>query len=249
MLPYFGNDVFPGCQRNHVTGITAETVHAPPAPGDKDIRHVLPQARLGIIQFGQIFPGNAPGAGNLDTAFGASDQPVRMSFMQTGGPAGVIDGNVDQDFGIALMDRVHQFDKLLQRRCVRIKFSQGGVNSGKAQSGVRTAESSHAPIGCRCGVDWQQQKNSASEFTDNKVELPNEIAKGSGGRNNGIAVFVQFTDRLFIRRRQLLGSGFIGAKLPHKGIINDVGTAGIGRFNIDGGIWPRRPCGLRFTFF
>ncbi len=98
--------------------------------------------------------------------------------MQPGGPSGVIDGNVDQDFGIALMNRVHQFDKLFQRGRMRIKFSQSRVNGGKTQSGVRAAKSSHAPIGCRRGVDWQQQKNAASQFANNKVEFSDQVSKG-----------------------------------------------------------------------
>ena len=169
--------------------------------------------------------------------------------MQARGPSGVIDGNVDKDFGIALMDRVYQFDKLLHGCGVRIKFSQGRVNGGKTQSSVRAAESSHAPIGGGRGVDWQQHQNAASEFADNKVELPDQVSKGPGGRDNGIAVFIEFADAFFIRRGQYLSSGFIGAKLPYKGIIDDVGTAGVGRFDIDSGVGSRRPYGLCFTFF
>ena len=99
--------------------------------------------------------------------------------MQSGGPAGMIDGYVDKNFGIALMNSVNQFDELFQRRGMRIKLRQSRVDGRKAQSGVRAAESSHAPVGCRCGVDRQQQKDTASELTDYKIKLPDQIAKGS----------------------------------------------------------------------
>ena len=51
--------------------------------------------------------------------------------MQTGSPAGMVDGNVNNDFSIAEMDGIDQFEKLFQRRGRRIEFGQRRVN-GKA---------------------------------------------------------------------------------------------------------------------
>ena len=40
--PHFCRDVFPHGRGDHVTGIATESIHALPAPMQKDLRHFLP---------------------------------------------------------------------------------------------------------------------------------------------------------------------------------------------------------------
>ena len=99
--------------------------------------------------------------------------------METGGPAGVVDGNVNKNLGPAFMDGVHQFDELLQwgRPCV--EFGQGRIDGGKTQRSVWTSKPSHAGICGRRGMDRKQLDDTASKFIYNEIEFFDQVAKGS----------------------------------------------------------------------
>ena len=164
-----------------------------------------------------------------------------MGFVKIRGPAGMVDGDVDKNPGIAQMNGIHQFDKLFQGSGVMIKFSQGGVNRGKAQCGIRTAESSHAAIGGGGGMNRQQHQNPAPELAQNKIQFADQIPERSRGRNHRITDFVKICDELLIRTDRMIATCFVGTELAHKGVINDVGAAGIRRINVEDGIGARGP--------
>jgi len=59
----FGDDVFPGGDGNFIAGVAAEAVDAAFAPEEKYVGHVLPEVAVGVVEFGEVFPEDAPGAG------------------------------------------------------------------------------------------------------------------------------------------------------------------------------------------
>jgi hypothetical protein len=111
----------------------------------------------------------------------------------------MIDGNINQNFAVALVNGIDQFDELFQRGGMGVEDSQGRVNSRKAQCGIGASKSSHAAIGGRCGMNRKQHYNSAPEVADNKVELGDQITKRSRGRNYGIITLIKIPDAFFQR--------------------------------------------------
>ena len=173
-----GNDILPGGDRNHISGITAETVHTPATPSKKNIGHVLPQVLVGIVQGRQISPYYSPGAWNLDLPLRVPDKPLGMGLMEAGGPAGVVNGNINKNPGLAFMDGVYKFDELLQWRCPRVEFGQGRIDCGKTQRGIRTTKPSHAGVCGGRGMYRKQLDDTASEFAYNEIEFSDQVAKG-----------------------------------------------------------------------
>ena len=78
-------------------------------------------------------------------------------------------------------------------------------------------------------MDRQQLEVAAPQVVNDKIELGNQVAKGSGGRNHRISGLVQFGDRVLLIGCQLQVGFFAGAELADKGIVNDIGPAGFGR--------------------
>jgi len=54
-----------------------------------------------------------------------------MSGVQARGPAGMIDGNIEKEFGIAGMHSIHEFDKLFQGRGLGVKFGKRRIDGDK----------------------------------------------------------------------------------------------------------------------
>ena len=123
------------------------------------------------IQFGKVFPVHPPGPGYLDFPLGAPDQPLGVGFVKTGGPAGVVDGDVDKYPGVALVNGIHQLDKLFQRGGMMIKFGQGRIHRGEAQGRIGTAESSHTSEGGGGGMNRQQHQIAATQLAQNKIKF------------------------------------------------------------------------------
>ena len=85
-----------------------------------------------VIQFGQIFPVYPPRSGDFNLTLGAPYQPLGMGFVKGGRPTGMINGDIDKYSGIALMNRVYQFNELFQGGGAGIKLRQGRIDGGKA---------------------------------------------------------------------------------------------------------------------
>ena len=99
--------------------------------------------------------------------------------METGGPTGVVDSDVDKNRGLTLMDCIHQLDELLKRCGPRIEFGQCRINGCKTKGCIRAAKASHPGIGGRRGMDRQQLDNPASQLTDDEIQFFYQITKGS----------------------------------------------------------------------
>ena len=247
LLPDPGSDVFPGGRGDHVPGIAAEAIHPSAAPDKKDICQIFPEIQFAVVQFGQVAPGNAPGAGGMDGTVRLPDQPVRMGFVEFCSPAGVVDSDVDEKFCIPLVDFVRQFDKLIQRGRFSVELRQRGIDRRKIEGGIRTAEASHTPVNGGSGIDRQQVDDPAFQVVHNVVQLPDQIPESAGAGDEGVAVIVKFLQ--FLRRNALRqrGDGFVPVlpELADKGAVHAVGAAIGGGFHIDMHIMPFRPDRLR----
>ena len=74
---------------------------------------------------------------------------------QSGRPTGMVDSNIDDDSGVAVVDGIHNFEELLQGCRTGIEHRQRRVNGCETQRRVWTAETAHATVGGRCGVNGQ----------------------------------------------------------------------------------------------
>jgi hypothetical protein len=98
-------------------------------------------------------------------------------------------------------------------------------------------------------MNRQQLDHSAAKFSDNEIKFLDKIPEFSGWWDNCVSFFIQGLDE-----RILLGSGFsppafIRPELADKGVVYDIGAAGVGRFHINNGIGASRPYGLMSVFF
>ena len=196
---------------------------------------------MAVIQLGEIFPVHPPCPGNLNLTLWAPHQPLGMGFVKICGPAGMIDGDIDKYPGIAPVHGVHQFDELLQGGSVMIKFGQGWINRGKAQRGIGAAKSSHAAIGGGGGMNRQQHQNSAAKLAQDKIQFAHQVPEGPRWRNHTISALVEPGDEILIQVGQEFNTGLVGTELAYERIVNNVGTAIVGRINVQDGIGARGP--------
>ena len=236
LAAHAGHDVAPGLNRYHITGVAAKPVDAPPAPPQKDLGHVAPEVLVAEVQAGQVLPAHAPGPGHLDAALGVAGQPLGVGLVQAGGPTRVVDGDIQVEPGVALVDGVDQFDELLQRGGLGVELRQGRIDLGEAQGGIRAAEAAHAGVGRGGGVDGQKLQDAAAQFAHDEVQFADQIAEGPRRRNDRVAVPVQGRDAFAAGRVRLKAAALVGAELAHEGIVNDVGGTGFGRGDVDHGV-------------
>ena len=134
---------------------------------------------------------------------------------------------------------VDEFDELFQWGGLGVEFGQGRIHGGKTQGGVRAAETAHAGIGGGRGMDganswmmrhprWPMMKSS-SPIRSRKVPEGGMTVKPASS---------QIFDRRIDRRHAPV---LVGTELADKGIVDDVGTTGVGRRHIDDGVGSRRP--------
>ena len=91
----FGDDVAPGGCGDFVAGVTAEAVDAAAAPEEEDFGHVAPEVAVGVVEFGEVFPEDAPGTGGFEGVVGGvAGKPFGVVVLEVGGPSGVVDGHV-----------------------------------------------------------------------------------------------------------------------------------------------------------
>ena len=124
---------------------------------------------------------------------------------------------------------------------MRVEDSQGRINCGEAQGRIGAAKSSHAAVSGRRGMDRQKHEDFASQVADNEVKFGDQVAKGPRGRDDRKVTLIKLMDMLCDVRRRRQAAGLVGTKLPHKSIINGVGTAGICSVNVNANIVSRRP--------
>ena len=245
-LPHPGNDVGPCGRRNHIAGIAAETVHSARTPDTEHLRQIFPELGFLMIQFRQIPPDHSPGPGGMNGSIRIADKPVGMFLMQSGGPARVIDRYVNEKLRILPVDGIHQFEKLIQRRCLAVEFGKRGIHFGEVQRGIGTAVTPHSPVHRRRRRDRKQMNDPALQTVDYVIQLPDQIPERAGRRNHRIPVRVQRGNPLprdsFRKTRMQFVA--IHPELPHKGAVHRIGTTvGSGGY-IDVQIVPGNP--LRF---
>ena len=187
-----------------------------------------------VVEPGQVLPLHAPRPGDLDPALGGAGEPLRVVDVEVGGPAGVVDGDVQEDPRVTPVNRVHELHELLHRGGLRVEHGQRRVDSPETQGGIGAAEAAHAAIGGRGGVDGQQHEDAAAQDPDDEIELRREIAEGPRGRNDGEPRRVQGLHTLPGLRGQGGLPGLVGSELPHEGVVDDVPAAGFGRFDVEG---------------
>ena len=100
-----------------------------------------------IVQLDEVRPDHAPGARGVEGAVLVPDKPFGMVGEELGGPAGVVDGDVDEEPGAPGMDAVRQFAELLERGGAAVEFGEGGVHVVKIQRGKRAAVAAHSGMG------------------------------------------------------------------------------------------------------
>ena len=99
--------------------------------------------------------------------------------MQPGRPSGMVDGDIDNDPGIPLMNGIHQLLKLLQRGGAGVEYRQCRVHGGEAQGCIGAAEAAHTTIGGRGGMNRQQHQQATAEGADNKIQFLRQIPESS----------------------------------------------------------------------
>ncbi len=124
-----------------------------------------------VIQLGQIRPYNPPGTGHADFAVILPVQPLGMGFMKTGCPAGMVDGNVNDQVAVVVMHGIHQFHELFKGGGCRIKLGQGRVHIRKVQGCIGTSKPAHSGIGGGRGMDGEKVKSPAAHLGKDKVQL------------------------------------------------------------------------------
>jgi hypothetical protein len=232
LLAHRGDDVAPGFQWNHVARVAAKTVHPAAAPGHKDLGHVMPQVATLVVQASQVGPDHPPGPRIFDPSLPVAHQPFGVFVVQAGGPSGVVDGDIQNQFAFPGVDGVDQFEELLHGCGRRVEDRQGRVYSGKTQRRVRAAKTSHAGIGRGNPMDRQQLNQSAAEPIEDEIQVGDQIAKGPRWRDHRVAAAVQGGDGLRVARAAAAIA--VGTELAHKGVVNDVGAARVRRFDLDG---------------
>lgn len=91
----FGDDIAPGGGGDFVSGVTAEAVDAATAPEEEDVGHVAPEVSVGVVEFGEIFPEDAPGSGRFEGVVGGvAGKPFGVVILKVGGPSCVVDWHV-----------------------------------------------------------------------------------------------------------------------------------------------------------
>ena len=236
----FCDNIFPGFIRQHITGVAAEAVNALAAPVQEHFRHQRMHFRLPVLQFAEVGPGHAPGAGGDKGAVLFPDKPFRMIYLNFRRPAGMIDRNINKNPGIAGVDSINQLHELLHRRGFDVKFGIRRIDVEKIQRRERTAETSHPGISCRFGVDGQQLDDPASQLLSNKIKIADHLPESAGRRNHGVTFFVKQADRFgfFLAH---CPPGQIGAELPHEQRVHGIG-ADFGRgFHFYFGVFPLDP--------
>ena len=229
------HNVFPRRHGDHVGGITPETVHPAHAPVTERARQIFPQFEFGMVQLGQVTPGNTPRAGRMDRAVGIAHQPFGMRLMQFGCPAGMVDRDVNENLAAFHVDGIDQFAELVQRRRFPVELRQLRIDSGKIQRGIRTPETSHATINGRPRMDRQQVQDPAVQIIENMVQLFDQIAESAGRRNDAVAKLVQMLQFLPADPGRQIGNRLVlvAAELPDERAVNPVGAAVGSRLHID----------------
>ncbi len=189
-------DVLPCRNGHHVARIAAEAIHAPAAPDEQGPGHGIPEGRAALVQFHQVGPGVAPGAGTVEGSIRVPAKPLRSVLQQTGTPARVVHEDVQEDLPVPLVDRFGQLPELLLRRGAPVEVHQGRIDGGEVQLGVGAAEAAHAGEG---GGHWphgKQMQDAAAEPIHDVGHDRREIPQASRGGDDRIPRGVQGMDGL-----------------------------------------------------
>ena len=132
-----GGDAFPGGGRDLVAGVAAEAVGAPGAPEEEDLGHGVGHFGAGEVEFDQVLPGDAPGARREEFAGWGAAEPFRVVGLESGGPAGVVGGDVKEKACAAGVDGVGQFGELVEGGGGLVELGEGGIDVEVVAAGER----------------------------------------------------------------------------------------------------------------
>ena len=224
-----GGDVAPGWHRNLVAGVAAEAIDAAPAPFEEDIGDVFPERGIAVVEFREIFPDIAPGAGRDERTFLVAHVPFGMSLLQRRAPAGVVDDDVEEDLRAARVSGVSEFAELIDTGRAFVEDEERGIDRKQILHGVGTAETSEARVGRGRRADRQEMENAAAERIDDVRQVFDDVAQFAGGRDDGVAVAIErLQDGLAFLVRRADG-GARGAEHAREGAVNRVrGAVGVG---------------------
>ncbi len=226
-LAHTRHDVVPGVFRDHVARVAAESVRALAAPEQEDLGHVGAQSRVAVVEFHQVGPSHAPGAGREKLPVGLATVPFGMVRLQGGGPAGVVGGHVHEKQAGTAVDLVGQLAELVEWRGALVEFGEGGVHGQEIQRGEGRAETSHAREDGRHGMHRQELQDPKAHTPHDSVELAHQVAEGAGGRDHRIAEPVE---GLLVaggfRRARVFAQ--CGAELARESGVDRVGAGGAG---------------------
>ena len=144
------------------------------------------------------------------------DKPFRMVPLQLRSPAGVVDGDIDEEPGAAGMDAIRQFAELLERGGPPIELREGRVHIVEIQRSKRTAIPPHAGMSGGHREGRKQQDNTEAHVADDVIQPRGHGPEGAGGGDYGVACVIQRFQRCL---RHV--SGIVPEK-PWKGGIDGV---------------------------
>jgi len=100
----------------------------------------------------------------------------------------VIDDDVDEHAGTQRMGRLRKLAELVDARGAFVEFHQRGIDRRQIQRRVGAAKASEARVDRGRGVHGQKMEDAAAQSSDDKWQLPREVAEGPGRRQGGVAL-------------------------------------------------------------
>ena len=241
-LHHARGDVTPRGHGNLVAGVAAETIDAAPAPFEEHVGEMLPERGIVVrLQFHEVFPHRAPGAGADERAALVAQEPFWVPLLQRRAPAGVIDDNVEEDLRAPRVRGVSQLAKLIDAGGELVEDDERRIDGEQIFARVRTAEPPEARVGRGRGLHGQEMKNAAAERVHDVRQLGDEVAQFAGGRDDAVAFLIEHAD-VFVRRGFDGGSQFArGAEHAREGAVDGIRRAiGVG-MNADAEVRSFRP--------